>query len=193
MKKAREKLISAAVALFYEKGYSKTSIRDIGNKANITSSLIYHYFEDKEEILFEIVNAVSKTLVSTLVDIEKNVSDPIICLRKMINTLLLVLKRKKEFKIWIEEQYFLRGKRHMVCWNHQRQIFGLFRKKLEEISEAGKMNEVDLTIATFSIFGTINWVPRWYKKGGRLSRDKVVENILKFIFYGVINQTSSET
>jgi AcrR family transcriptional regulator len=51
MKKAREQLISAAIGLFHEKSYARISLRDIGNKANITNSLIYHYFEDKEEIL----------------------------------------------------------------------------------------------------------------------------------------------
>ena len=47
---ARERMIKAAIDLFYKKGYPATTTRDIGNKADISTSVIYHYFKDKEEL-----------------------------------------------------------------------------------------------------------------------------------------------
>ena len=63
---ARERLIKAAIDLFYQKGYPTTTIRDIGAKANISTSVIYHYFKDKEEVLFEIMQLAGNDLFKLL-------------------------------------------------------------------------------------------------------------------------------
>ena len=189
MKKPRERLVRAATNLFYKKGYSNTSIREIGAAARLTTSLFYHYFESKEDILFEIVNRVSLDLVADLVEIEKKFSDPLECVRNFTYAMLSSIRRKKEFKIWQEEQYFLRGKRHEICWEHQRQIYDLYKKKLKDLQEADRMNQIDVTVAAFSIIGVINWLFRWYNERGHLSRAEAVENIVKFILDGISRET----
>ena len=72
---ARERLIKAAIDLFYKKGYPTTTIRDIGKKANISTSVIYHYFNDKEEMLYEIIDLAGKALFDLLEDIIERVDD----------------------------------------------------------------------------------------------------------------------
>ena len=45
-----KKIIKSAKHLFLENGFNGTSIRDIAKKANVQSSLIYHYFSNKVEL-----------------------------------------------------------------------------------------------------------------------------------------------
>lgn len=45
-----KKIIKSAKALFLENGFNGTSIRDIAKKANVQSSLIYHYFSNKVDL-----------------------------------------------------------------------------------------------------------------------------------------------
>lgn len=47
----REQILDAAMRLFGQKGYQGTSIRDIAREVGITEGLIYHYFENKEQLL----------------------------------------------------------------------------------------------------------------------------------------------
>lgn len=46
----REKILAAAKALFLEKGFEKTSIRNIADRIEYSPGIIYHYFRDKNEI-----------------------------------------------------------------------------------------------------------------------------------------------
>jgi len=47
----KERILATAVAIFREKG-KKTTISEIGKQAGVTDSIIYHYFKNKEDLLF---------------------------------------------------------------------------------------------------------------------------------------------
>jgi len=52
----RERVLEAALELFGERGYDATSIADIGQRAGIAKSVLYHYFDSKSK-LYEAVLA----------------------------------------------------------------------------------------------------------------------------------------
>jgi TetR/AcrR family transcriptional regulator len=53
---AKESLFSAAVALFAEKGYVSTSVREIVASAGVTKPVLYYYFESKEGLFRTILD-----------------------------------------------------------------------------------------------------------------------------------------
>ena len=50
----RSQIQSAALQMFFEKGYKNTSMNDISAKAGISKGLIYHYFKNKEDLFFSL-------------------------------------------------------------------------------------------------------------------------------------------
>ena len=46
----RQEILDAAMRVFYEKGYEKTSISDIALKLGVAQGLIYRYFKSKEAL-----------------------------------------------------------------------------------------------------------------------------------------------
>ncbi len=46
----RDRILVAAKSLFLEKGFEKTSIRNIADRIEYSPGIIYHYFRDKNEI-----------------------------------------------------------------------------------------------------------------------------------------------
>lgn len=184
----KENLLRAATDLFYRKGYADTSIREIGSKAGISTSLVYHYFNNKQEMLFEIVNKVAQDLLKTLNEINKNIPDPVECLREMLvaQTAIMSTKLKKESKIMFDEYYWVGGKYKEMLKKTQREVYDIYREKFRVIKKMGLLNEIDLTVLNFSIFGIIFWFFRWYKVGGRLTEKEVADNIWKFVFYGML-------
>lgn len=51
----RQEIIYAALELFVSKGYAATKITDIAKRANMSTGLMFHYFESKEKLYEELV------------------------------------------------------------------------------------------------------------------------------------------
>src|SRR5947209_1441666 len=51
----REAVLRTAVGLFNEKGFHATSLDDVAEALKVTKPTIYHYFSNKDEVLFECV------------------------------------------------------------------------------------------------------------------------------------------
>ena len=57
----RAQIVKAAVKLFSEQGYYRTTVQQITRKAGVSTGLIYQYFGDKEDILFLTLTLVLET------------------------------------------------------------------------------------------------------------------------------------
>lgn len=53
----RELLLEAALALFSERGYRGTSVRDITRRAGVTEAVLYHYFANKVDLWTAVLTA----------------------------------------------------------------------------------------------------------------------------------------
>jgi len=54
--KRRRDILSASLALFVEKGYAGTTVRDISIATGTSNGLLFHYFATKEEILLALAS-----------------------------------------------------------------------------------------------------------------------------------------
>jgi AcrR family transcriptional regulator len=69
----RQKIIDAAMHMFLEDGYNKTSIRNIAEAIEYSPATIYLYYKDKDELLY----AVQKEAFDKLLEaFDKDASDP---------------------------------------------------------------------------------------------------------------------
>lgn len=51
----KEKILMAALDLFYQKGYGKTSLNDISNSLKMTKGAIYWHFKNKEDLFYSLI------------------------------------------------------------------------------------------------------------------------------------------
>ncbi len=184
----RELLISTATDLFSKKRYLDTSVREIGEAAKVNPSLVYHYFKNKEEILYTIIQRFSLHLTKSLQEIQSKETDPIEGLRKLIfQHLILNRQFKKEVIITIEENTMLEGRLKNEVMSYQRKIYDLYMDQLKKLEQLGVLRNGSLTVISFSIFGMINWFYRWYKEGGQLNNEEIANQMIENIFSGIIN------
>ena len=185
---SRERLIRAGIDLFYKKGYPNTTIRDIGEKASISTSVIYHYFKDKEEVLFEIIQIAGDDLFRLLNNIIEEEKEPVKCLEKMIKAHMVdwCLKRKKESKIIVMDDAWLTRERRKINIESQRKLYSLYKERLVELRKKGLIIDADLTVLCFSIFGIVAQSIRWFNEKGSLSKEEVAQNVINILFNGIL-------
>jgi TetR/AcrR family transcriptional regulator, transcriptional repressor for nem operon len=74
----RDRLVLAAMRLFWEKGYGSTSIADVLQAANVNSGSLYHFFPGKQDLLLAVLALYQKGIFPMLLDPAwKGVDDPI--------------------------------------------------------------------------------------------------------------------
>jgi AcrR family transcriptional regulator len=54
--KRKEKIIKAAIEVVREKSVEDASVREIAERAGVTTGSIYHYYKNKDELLYDVIN-----------------------------------------------------------------------------------------------------------------------------------------
>ncbi len=185
----KEMLLSRAIDLFYEKGYAGASVRDIVKAVNVTNSILYHHFKDKNELLYVIIERIGLELIRSLKLVEQQYDDPMERLSRMIYTQICIVKeRKREVKIFLEEQYQLGPRYKTGILRQHREIYNLYLNQLNALENRGMLRNVDKTVVNFAINAMMNWSYRWYREDGPLSIDEVAGFITDIFFHGILKK-----
>jgi hypothetical protein len=70
----------------------------------------------------------------------------------------------------------------------KRAYFDLVRDTLIELRNAGRLRDVDPTVATFSTLGMIIWLPQWFKPRARLSSEEVAAEVTNLALGGLLKK-----
>lgn len=187
--KRKAEIIEKATDLFYEHGFVKASIRDIVKAVGITNSTVYIHFENKDEILYYIIENIGSALLKEIRSGIEAHDDPVECLREMVfRQVCLIKEKRKEIKIYMEEQYQLPTVLRNRALKQHRQVYNLYHNMICQIKDKGLIRDIDETVMTFSIFAMMNWSYRWFKDKGRLSIEEVAENIIRIFFGGIFRE-----
>ncbi len=84
----RNKIIEKGFELMCENGYYNTNTNDIAKYANVSTGIIYQYFNDKKEIFIEGIKNYSDNIMFPIVDILKDNEIKFDKLEKLINEML---------------------------------------------------------------------------------------------------------
>ncbi len=68
----RKQIIDKAVRLFLQKGFSKTTLDEIAQKCHVTRGAIYWHFQDKLDIVNELIETQHENLSQLLNDLFNN-------------------------------------------------------------------------------------------------------------------------
>ena len=156
------RILQTAAAIFADKGYHDTSIRDISRATGISLSGLYYYFRSKEELLFLIQDHCFGNVLATALGNLSGEEDPERRLHVFIeNHLRYFMSNMKEMKVLSHEARSLSGEYRRLVNAKKRQYTDVCIDILTELAPAEA--PIDPRIAAFSLFGMMNWIYNWYK------------------------------
>src|SRR2546421_4429329 len=200
-----ELILRTAARSFGEKSYHSTSMRDISRATGVSLAGLYHYCKSKEELLFLIQDHCFGRVLERLEQRIRGIVDPFEKLSIFIdNHLSFFAANMAEMKVLSHEAESLEGDLHKHVSTRKEKYAKLARKILREIQSVSEARSserasipntsgrVDLTIATYALFGMMNWIYNWYDPSGKLSVNQLVDNITRLFLSGFLS-TASET
>jgi TetR/AcrR family transcriptional regulator, cholesterol catabolism regulator len=202
-----EHILSTSARIFAEKSYHSTSMRDISRATGSSLAGLYHYCKSKEELLFLIQDHCFGRVLERLEERIKGVDDPFEKLRIFIdNHLSFFAANMAEMKVLSHEAESLEGDLHKHISTKKERYAKLARKILREIQDvsearpsgratnggAQQNSRIDPTVATYALFGMMNWIYNWYDPSGKIKVSHLVDNVTRLFINGFIMDSSRE-
>jgi TetR/AcrR family transcriptional regulator, cholesterol catabolism regulator len=186
-------ILKTSAKIFAEKGFHHTSVRDIARATKMSLSGLYYYFTTKEELLFLIQERCFVTLLQgweSAVDPQSDVRARIHAFAE--NHLSFFLHNMPEMKVMAHEDESLTGDFEDKILVLKRRYVKIIMDLIAELQGQDGGKAIDLRVATFALFGMMNWIYTWYQPKRDLPFPQLIEQMLRIYFFGLLNAGSVE-
>jgi AcrR family transcriptional regulator len=186
-------ILKASAKIFAEKGFHHTSVRDIARATKMSLSGLYYYFTTKEELLYLIQERCFVTLLQRWEQAPDSQPDVRARIRAFAeNHLSFFLHNMPEMKVMAHEDESLTGEFQDKILVLKRRYVKVIMDLIGELPEQHGGKAIDLRVATFALFGMMNWIYTWYQPKRDLPLPQLIEQMLRIYFFGLLNAGAVE-
>ena len=168
----RAQILRSAAKVFAEQGFDRASMTDLARECGISKANIYHYYDSKDAILYDILETYLRGLRDRVCGITPGGLAPRARLHRVVQEILFAYQGSDhEHRVQIngvgrlppEQQRVLRGyQREMVAF-----LAGVIRDNAPAVFD-GRRDKLRAT--TMSVFGMLNWYYMWNTGAGDAAR-----------------------
>lgn len=176
-------ILHRSAELFAASGYVGTSMNMVAEACSVSKALLYHYYPDKEAILFDILFAYLTKLVSVTEDVVES-TPPSKRFQSIVATLLETYRHADaEHQVQISSLKLLPKEK-------QEPLLAMERVLVNALSEAlaVALPNLDrkrlLKPLTMSVFGMLNWHYMWFREGGPMTRADYADFVVRLVLAG---------
>ncbi len=164
----RQRIVAAAVSLFAEQGFDATSVNQVVARAGVAKGALYHHFESKDDLLYEVYRELVDRQLAGLKAILAGSQRPAGTMRALIADLVeTTAASAAEAKVFFRESHRLGDANQARVRNARRSIHDAFIELVRAGQASGEFGRVaSPEMVTFTVFGVINELPVWYRANG---------------------------
>jgi len=178
----RGEIIKAAARLFRQKGYERTTVRDLAKAVRIQSGSIFFHFASKEEILEAVIAEGMQRAVAAL-DVA------VAAARTPRDKLAAIFRTHLQQTLGDERDTFVvlmldwralppKSRRRGVAFRDEYELH--IGHVLEDLARDGLVSQNTGLFRLF-LLGALNWTILWYRRDGRLSIDNLADAFLHLV------------
>ncbi len=181
----RTEILHSALRAFRARGYHATTLEDIATQLGIRSAALYHYFPDKESILYACHREGLAEVERILTEARERYATAQERLAYAIREHVRVMADTLEASALALEVSAL-SPRHRAEVIAQRDRY---ERGLRDIVADGAAKEqfraLNPKLAVFAILGAINWVARWYRPDGPVRAPELGAQFADHLVHGL--------
>lgn len=182
----KELILRKAAAMFREKGFAATSMRDLAESVGIEAASLYNHIRSKNEILEAICFDVANRFNTNMDILESNQQTSIakvesllrFHIRQMIENYEEVYVSDREWK-HLEEPY-------LSNFQTQRRNY---RKKFAAIIEdgiqKGEILRIDAPTAVLIVLHAVSGIESWHRSKAKINAEELEDNMVMILIDGL--------
>ena len=183
-------LLEVAANVFYERGYSAASLREIADRLGIMKGSLYYYFTSKEDLLFSLLDTVHRDGIANVSRIAGGNADPLQKLSLVIyGHVSFIANNFVRTAVFLHEMNALPVERQRQILGGDRTYSKIFRSLIDEAQKGGLVDEsLDTRLTGDILLNSLNSIYRWLEPRGAPQVHAIGRHFSDILVHGIANE-----
>ena len=194
----RDAILDIAAQCFASRSYPAASMNEIATACGTSKARLYHYYDSKEAILFDLMDRYTQRLLTLIAQTEATAQRRNLGDREALHELIRAFLQEYEssatrhMALLNDTQFLSDGvdaeldgvsPRELIL-NRQRDVVAAVTRALKR-AYPERLNSSNQTAITMMLFGMINWTFTWLRPGGQLSYVAFADEVIRLLEQGL--------
>jgi AcrR family transcriptional regulator len=182
----RDAMLAAAAQLFADRGFAAASMADLAQALGVSKALLYHYYTDKEHLLFDIMDRYLDGLLARIDEVTALALRPEPHLRRLIERFMEVYESSASYhRVLVQDSKYLSAPHLERTRAKQRRVVEAMATAIAALAPQLEHSAL-LKPVTMVLFGMINWTFTWLRDDGALSYADLAPVVADLFLRGVM-------
>ncbi|MCC9146531.1 MULTISPECIES: TetR/AcrR family transcriptional regulator [unclassified Arthrobacter] len=183
----KEELARTSVELFARHGYAKTSVQQIVDAAGVTKGALYHYFNSKDDLLFDIYDRILTLQHEHLTEIIGRGLPAVETMRLVCEDVVMTsIDWIREGSVFFRSQHMLSEDRQEEVKRRRREYNEAFTALLVRGQSDGVFRtDIPIPVLAANFFSDPHYLSYWYSPGGAITREQAAAQLTELYLAGL--------
>jgi|LNFM01.1.fsa_nt_gb AcrR family transcriptional regulator len=181
----QQAILQHAARLFASRGFPGTSMNELAAAAGISKALLYHYYEDKYQLLVAIAEGHIDRLTALVEEVHAQPQAAEARLRRLIARFVEEYAHAHaHHQVLVQDIKYLDDDDEQRIRAKERTVVSAFAQAIAAVHPALAVTKIEKPLAML-FFGMINWMFTWFREGGALDYDDMSRLVTDFVIGGL--------
>lgn len=188
--KRRSQILGAAIQLFGKRGYHATTIREIAERAGVSTGLVYQYFGEKEDVLFLALQTVLDSYKERIPPATAGILDPLERFRAAVHAYCRIIDANIDATVLAyRETKSVSPARRNVIKQKETETNALIENCVRDCVKAGLFENVDAELLTYHIVMFAHaWALKAWHFRGKMTVEQYVDRNLALLLNPILTE-----
>jgi AcrR family transcriptional regulator len=185
----RERVLNAALELFYEKGFHLATVDEIAERAGVGKGTLYRYFANKGALFNELIKSRLEELEQSAEAVLDGQDDVLTMISKYVRIYFEFFDHNKRlYRLILQERLDLADQAQELYVKKVMRRVPVLKRKIRAASQQGQLKDVDFQTVFFGVMGFIHGViQKWLVQDCSYPLVDELPTVMDVLFYGFVN------
>ena len=185
----RDEILDIAAQCFAQRSYPAASMKDIAAAGGTSKARLYHYYDSKEAILFDLLDRYTQRLLAVIGQAQATAQrrdlDERAALHELIRSFLAEYEHSATRHVaLLNDTKFLGEQQRELILDRQRDVVLAVTRFLKRAYPA-RFTPGNQTALAMMVFGMVNWTFTWLRPGGKMSYAAFADEVIAVLDRGL--------